>query len=482
MLWLFDRDRAATAALAEYDSIVTTERFYEHSEWSGRFPADAFDALSAAYFAIVDTEPEVYLVEGVMIEATDDGEVCVASGRSATALLHTRTLNASWSWNATKTGAIVRALIDSLTGGRALPVSFGTGDTLGTAITVQRSHLDMGDVVRDLLAADSLGMRSRMSGTTVYIDVYEPTAVDALYGEKYGNGDSGRYERQIPEWRNFAIVLGEVPDPYVLHPSSSTITAGSSASGSSANITSTNGTFWQISESATTGLTVEFEFDTLMNAEPGEFVVRGYYTGTPPDGHHIEAQAYNYQTATWDEIADVMLPSGGTSPDTYSAPYTTDHHDTVNHKAKMRLKHHVTSYNNSHRVWLDEVSLTMTSGRVRVEVDETAGDERRELYVDARDLQRTVNGVRQSSAAYSAQLARRGAEKLADVRRVEYGEATVTAPVRAGEVLWYDSGRWSAELMVTEAQVTREGGTVRYDATLGEGPATLRKTIRKATT
>lgn len=59
------------------------------------------------------------------------------------------------------------------------------------------------------------------------------------------------------------------------------------------------------------------------------------------------------------------------------------------------------------------------SARVIVEVDQTNGDPRRELWVDARDLQKGEL----TDTQYQAQLIQRGLEKLAEAARVESFEA-----------------------------------------------------------
>ena len=56
------------------------------------------------------------------------------------------------------------------------------------------------------------------------------------------------------------------------------------------------------------------------------------------------------------------------------------------------------------------------SARIVVTVDQTGGEPRRELWVDARDLQQADG---QTDADYRAQLIQRGTEKLAEAARVE---------------------------------------------------------------
>lgn len=119
------------------------------------------------------------------------------------------------------------------------------------------------------------------------------------------------------------------------------------------------------------------------------------------------------------------------------------------------------------------------STRRQVIVDQRGGQERRELYVDARDLQQTVDGTTYTNAQYDAMLAQRGREKLAETRIVEYAEASTSAPLSPGDVVWYDTARWSGFLMVTGAPVTREGGKRQHGVSLGEAPTTIGKVIRR---
>lgn len=65
------------------------------------------------------------------------------------------------------------------------------------------------------------------------------------------------------------------------------------------------------------------------------------------------------------------------------------------------------------------------TARTVVQVDCANGEERRELYVDARDLQRTVDGTTMSAADYAKVLTQRGLEKLDAYNRVESFNASI---------------------------------------------------------
>ena len=213
LIWLYDRDVVLTDALPEYKSVITTLRFSDHSEWGGRFPEECYEALAAAFFVEVANEDEFYLIERVELvsEPGDGGDPYVeASGRSATALLSTRTVLGSMTWASAKQGQIVSDLMGSLTGPRAIAhVSFGTGTDLGTLGGFTAANGDMGEVMQGLLASAFLGMRARRDGSTVLIDVYAMTEADSPIGDAYDNATSGKLVDEKAAWKNYAFVRGQ---------------------------------------------------------------------------------------------------------------------------------------------------------------------------------------------------------------------------------------------------------------------------------
>lgn len=334
MLWLFDSSLDVTTAIAEYESIVASPRYGEHSKIAGRMSVGDIDALRAATYAMLEGDERVYLVERVAeVEGEDGNSHVEVEGREASALLHGRTVAGTLKYAATAAGAIVSGIMASFTGARALPLTFGNGATLGTARDFQTSWGDAGDTILEVIKESGLGFATRLSGTTIYLDIVEPTDDGELIGEAFGDGVARRFERNIADWCNFAYVLGE-----------------------------------------------------------GE-----------------------------------------------------------------------------------------GDARVQVTVDETDGAARRELYVDARDLQRTIDGVTTPLADYQALLAQRGREKLAEMRAIEFVEAQVSEAKNVGSVVWYDSGRWSVSLMVTGIDIISEGGAVRHIVTLGDTPPSVRAMIKRLT-
>lgn len=408
MLYLFDRDRALTVALPEYGTIVTTRRFSDESEWAGRFPSSSFDALREAYFAQVQGESELYLVEHVKRSSDDDGTYVEASGRSATALLHLRTVEGTLQWTSKPTGEIVSDLIATLTGDRALPgVTFGAGVTLGDSTTMQQSWGDMGDVVRLLLSSANLGITASLDGTDVVLDVYAPETVAVMMGEKYGNASTSSVGTDIKTWRNYAAVLGEIADD---------------------------------------GSRVRVDVDQTDGDELRELYV----------------DARDLQRAV-----------------TAAIPFTVATTDTFTATAHGLI--------NENRVMLSDVTdgAPLVAAVYYWVISATENTFKVSNYRNGTAVNVTTAGsgnvttIEKTSAQYAAVLAARGVEKLAEMRFIEYAEAMAATNLPPGALITYDSDIYSATLMCSESESTYESGAVRYDATLGEPPDTIDKSIRR---
>ena len=119
------------------------------------------------------------------------------------------------------------------------------------------------------------------------------------------------------------------------------------------------------------------------------------------------------------------------------------------------------------------------------------GEERKEIWVDARDLQEEDNnGNKIPDATYRAQLAQRGREKLAEYRKVE----TINSGVDPNANLVYkkdfDLGDYctyinteihiSTDKRITEAMETYEGGAMELEITFGTDEiSTVRQLIKR---
>lgn len=190
--------------------MVVTRKHRTHSEFAARLPLSAYTEADAAYFVIVQGLTPVFLAEHVEIAKDSAGTRYVdLRGREASALLHTRALEGTFTWAGVSPGAMVKDILDSNTVARAIPLTFGTGNTLGAATSLQRSWKDQGDTFLEIIAASGLGFRTRMDGTTPKLDVYEPSTTAVLLGDKHGTGSSATHVKNIGSWKTYAIVLGQ---------------------------------------------------------------------------------------------------------------------------------------------------------------------------------------------------------------------------------------------------------------------------------
>ena len=210
MLWLIDSAGAQTAYIPEAASVVVTRRHNLHSEFAARLTLSAFTDADAAYFVMVQGCPLVFLAEHVEIRKDESGTRYVDfRGREASGLLHTRILEGTFTWAGATPGAMVEDILASFTGARALPLAFGTGNTLGTATSLQRSWTDAGETFLEIIAASGLGFRTRMDGATPTLDLYERSTTAVLLGDKHGSGSSSTHVKSIGSWKTYAIVLGQ---------------------------------------------------------------------------------------------------------------------------------------------------------------------------------------------------------------------------------------------------------------------------------
>ena len=132
------------------------------------------------------------------------------------------------------------------------------------------------------------------------------------------------------------------------------------------------------------------------------------------------------------------------------------------------------------------------TGRVVITVDlRQPGEERKELYVDARDLQQEDgDGNRIPDEVYRAQLVQRGKEKLSEFRKVE----TVSIGIDPNANLVYktdfDLGDYctyinteigiATDQRITEVMETYEGGAMELSVTFGtDETSTIKQLIKR---
>ncbi len=118
------------------------------------------------------------------------------------------------------------------------------------------------------------------------------------------------------------------------------------------------------------------------------------------------------------------------------------------------------------------------AGRTVVTVDlREPGEERKELYVDARDLQQDNCRGADAAETYRAQLIQRGKEKLAEYRRVETISSNIDYRANLAYRKDFDLGDYctyintetdiSTDKRITEITETYEGGVAGLSVTFG---------------
>jgi hypothetical protein len=403
-VWLFDRDLTVLACIPEYDAVVETSKWSDHSTLAAKFADSYHEALDAASFITIGGGTEVYRAEYVDLVTSDDPHVEVR-GRDAASMLHDRTVEWTMRWASAAPGLVISYLMASLTGDRAIAnLAFGTGDTLGDVVTMERSWGDMGDVVLEVLAAAGLGIRTRLDGTTIYVDVLAPSAVAVAVGEVYGTGSGGRLLRDDTGWKNYAVVLGE----------------GEGAA------------------------RVRADVDLTGTDERKELYVDAR------DLQSVLTLDLSYSVATSNTLTAVG--HGLANGDNVKLGSVSGGAPLANATTYYVVQQSGNTFKLSATFEGGEIDITTTGTGKIVEHTQLAAH-----YVNA--------------------LEARGAEKLAETRRIIYAEAKTTSPLSCGALVWYDSGRWSAELIASETTKTHEGGAVSYGVTLGEPPGNVVKRV-----
>lgn len=140
---------------------------------------------------------------------------------------------------------------------------------------------------------------------------------------------------------------------------SGSVIEGSEDSGTFASVQIRDDNYWQIGEVVGDGLTIELVFNIPDGHKPGQLEVFGRYIGVPSTTHFLNCLAYNYEAAAWEILVSNFMPGGMNSDIQYSHEYYERNIDrTNNNEVKIRLVHNVTTYNASHALYLDLVSLS----------------------------------------------------------------------------------------------------------------------------
>lgn len=474
--WLFDRNRTTIALLPDFYALVTRQKFGSHSEWSGKFPPDAYNALSAAYFCQVADEDELYLVEKVTRHDSPTESYVEASGRSATAMLHQRTFLGTLRWASATHGAIVQSIIND----------FDASGTYEQVPVYRFLNVENNDHLYTLTPSEGFAYPAyRYEGIAWW---YEPThnATDVfrLYNATTGQhfyttstserdtaiGDGWTYEGiAFPASTAGTPVYRLVRGDWHFYTMSTTerdtaISAGWTDEGIGfyiADLVETRadreipGLVWGTGETLGTALTnYQVGYGNCGDAvidllAAGNLGIKAHLSGT-------------------DVIIDVFAPS------------TEDevlYGDAYGNAAGSTLTRDVAAYAN--------YAVVIGEGNVRSDVDlrdasgmtqtDAVRVERREIYVDGSSLDPTGY----TTEEYQTALAAYGRQKLMDAPLVEYADADIESALSIGQMVWYDNGDWSALLMCSELETSREGGTVSYRITVGEPPLTLRQSVRR---
>jgi hypothetical protein len=137
---------------------------------------------------------------------------------------------------------------------------------------------------------------------------------------------------------------------------SGTVIYGTTISGDYEDTITRDDTYFQIQEDVTNGITVEFTFNIPDENRPGAIKLFGRYIGLPATTHYIELWAYNYESASWENLQEIFLPGGNTSDTEYIKEYYEKHIDRDNNnEVKIRLIHNTTSYNATHQLYIDSL-------------------------------------------------------------------------------------------------------------------------------
>lgn len=526
-VWLLNDARQVIAGIVEYESVVTVDRFFDHSSWSGKFDARYFDDLEAATFALVgagsvaeDPGSEIFLVERVnrVTAESDTGPVdyVEASGRSATAMLHARTVVGTMAWDGARPGGVIQDIMATFTGSRDIPgFEYGFDAMAGDDLDLQHSWGDAGALAREVCSAQNLGMRARLGAVapTFYREWADNfNRADGSLGSDWsvlsgtiaivGNevkcsnvaGGEAKYlragvmsQQTVRVWRNIGLAyagpaarMQDASNYYyaMIHGVAPTLRLYKRVNGTDTLIGST---------AAPTGT----KYSLTLKCEGSNLFVFVDDAANPlisiTDTTFASGHAGIWLDLSNTYVDDFSVTSsdvpGGTDPETiYLDTYAiTDPGIYLGKLYGNALNAH---FERNDAPWAN-YAIVLGEGegslRRRVDVDQTGSDFRRELYVDARDLQRTVDGTTMTTAQYDALLAQRGRAALANSRRLEFTEGDTGVPIVVGQIVHYDDDERSGDLLATEVTTTREGANISYSVLLGEPPKSVRRALGGAT-
>jgi hypothetical protein len=107
------------------------------------------------------------------------------------------------------------------------------------------------------------------------------------------------------------------------------------------------------------GLTVETTFYIADDERAGIIDFIGYYTGNPTASHYVELWVYNFDASSWEQLQEIFVPGGGSTPMEYTHEYREEHIDrSNNNEVRVRLIHNVATYNATHNLYIDKLTVS----------------------------------------------------------------------------------------------------------------------------
>jgi len=263
-------------------------------------------------------------------------------------------------------------------------VSIRSANSAGL-VTVENSgisnqdKLDIADQVWNEILADHVGVGSTGEALDNVSGGSSPAVIAAAVWDETSDGhtDLGTFGGDLVTKSDLAASTSTIE----VFAGSGTVIEGTNTSGSYADTFSRDNTYWQITEHAVDGLTIEATFN-LPNEDsrPGSITVFGRYEGVPSTTHHMECFAYNYESSAFEELKEIYMPGGNTTDATHTQEYYERHIDRDNNnEVKIRLVHHITTYINTHNLYIDLMNVSaievVTAEAIADAVwDETMGD------------------------------------------------------------------------------------------------------------
>lgn len=132
-----------------------------------------------------------------------------------------------------------------------------------------------------------------------------------------------------------------------------------------------------------------------------------------------------------------------------------------------------------HKNYCIVLGMATENGRVRVDVDLTAGAERREMIIDARDIQREDG---ETEVEYTERLTARGFEKLLEQQQIFSVAFTPFAndfgkKYDLGDILTVYLSDYALKLEARAARFTQKSQNNRTDTTVDVGQITIRRML-----